>query len=153
VASRPSILILSKDDASFEGLRMCLSDPGMTTSAHSVEQALRVMEGRDTPVIVMEMEAGGDLEGLARRAYQLDADSQLLILGSEAQLSAAGRWQGMGSVDLYSQPVDPEVLRNASDRAVEVYALRRQLKRWQAGPASGDGHALLGSSPVTRAFS
>jgi DNA-binding NtrC family response regulator len=132
---------------------MCLSDPGLTLSANSAEQGMKHVESRDTPILILEMDAPGNLEALAARALQLDPDTQLIVLGDATEAKALEAWRGIENLELLPRPADPQMLRSASDRAAEVYTLRRLLKlRRCCGEAPGSWD-LLGSSPVTRAFS
>lgn len=153
MAQHPTLLIVSKDEASVEALRICLSDPGLTLSANSAEQGQKVLDAREVPVMLLELNSPGNFESLLASAMKLDSDSQVILCAAAGEQALAARLLKLGACDILSRPADPEAIRSVTDRAMEAYSLRRQLKRWQSGQGEPDQALLLGSSPVIHAFS
>src|SRR5260370_16863738 len=91
MAQRPLLLIVSKEDASFEALRICLSDPGLTLSANSAEQGQKILEEREAPVMLLECDCPGNLEALVSAALLHDSDAQVLLAANAQEQSLPTR--------------------------------------------------------------
>ena len=113
---RSSTLIISKDEASFEALRICLSDPGLTLSANSAEQGQKILEAREAPIMLIELNCTGNFEALLSSALGYDSDAQVMVLASSSEQALASRLLKAGACDILPRPCDPEILRAASDR-------------------------------------
>jgi len=138
MAQRPSLLIVSKDEASYEALRICMSEPGLTLHAGSAEAGQKILDVGEAPLILIELNSPGNIEALVRAALGYDADSQILVIAGASEEAMAARLMRLGACDILSRPVDPEIVRAATDRAGETYSLRRQLKRWLSGQNAPD---------------
>jgi two-component system response regulator HydG len=148
----PSILIVAKDEASFEALRICLSDPGKAFSATRAEEAQKIVEAREIPILLVEISCPGNIEALLASALKADEDAQIIILSDSSQEALASQCLKLGACDLVSAPWNPELIRLVSDRCVETYLLRRQIKRFNADLPKPESMALMGSSLKIRAL-
>jgi DNA-binding NtrC family response regulator len=153
MTSRFSLLICCKDESLFESMRACLSDPGSTLSAFRIDLAQKILETREAPILVVDLSVPGNIEALVSAARLLDSGAQVILLADPSEAELARRCLRLGAQEILPRPCDPELLRRATDRAVEAYNMGRQLKLWQSSAGGPEAAELLGSSMVMRAFS
>lgn len=129
-----SILLVDDQPANLLALEAILDDLGTDlVRAHSGEEALRLMAGRDFAVVLLDVQMHG-LDGFqtAQRIRQREASRHTPIIFLTAFESAefpVTKAYDLGAVDYLVKPLVPEILRAKVAAFVELYHLRERERR------------------------
>ncbi|MES2202645.1 MAG: sigma 54-interacting transcriptional regulator [candidate division FCPU426 bacterium] len=145
---RPPLLIVSKS----QSLADSLSGLGPTPMVESVDDALAVLELRELPVLLIEMNVPGDPELLLKRALEADRDCQVLVFASDKESSAALKVLSQGAAEVLPRPCDPGRAVAAVQRAGLLWKFQRELRHWKAAPDKVKDFQLLGGSALMKAM-
>jgi DNA-binding NtrC family response regulator len=147
------VLIVDDEKAMVLALRGVLVKEGyQVESAHSGEEALRLIEGGSFHVVVTDLSMNG-ISGMQvlERARALDPDVEVVMITAHGSEKAAVQAMKLGAADYLPKPFDNDELRVVVRRVMETALLRRDHRRLLAQVHGAFGYEnIIGTSPAMR---
>ncbi|MDB5991183.1 MAG: atoC [Herbaspirillum sp.] len=146
--NKQKLLIVEDDPGLQKQLRWSL-DAYEVHIASDRESALAMMRRHVPAVVTMDLglppDPDGASEGFAtlKQLLALAPDTKVIMLTGNQDHAHALKAIGMGAYDFHQKPCNDEVLRLIVQRAFYLYALQRENRRMQHGPADSPLNGLI----------
>ena len=141
--NRPSLLLVSHENKLEELLGAYA--PKVCADA---DTALRILGERNVALLLIEMNVKGDIDGLIKRALEIDTNTQILLFSNEAEYAQALRGLEAGAALLLPRPCAGKHVTLSVERASSAWRQHLGLRR----PSDANAAELPGSSPLTQAL-
>jgi two-component system, OmpR family, phosphate regulon sensor histidine kinase PhoR len=130
----PRVLIVEDEVGMREGIRRVLTKQGLETAmAASGEEAVRIIEKQDFPLVLVDLKMPG-MDGfeLLERINRIKPGTVCVVVSALATVGTIVKTTKMGTFDFVVKPFVPDELMVVVNRAIEKWRLTKETERLRA---------------------